>query len=155
VRARDFGDGRWALMRQKPPPSPVPLPLTPRGPLLTRRFDLHLDEEESLTTAPRGIGKGGVVLGELQTEDTAAVQVRVCAPLTTYAHARESDCSLRLSARCTALRRSRVVVWLGCGAGEHQRVHRAVQAHAGSQPAHGAGGAGHAVGADAGAGFVP
>ena len=31
-------------------------------------FDLHLDEEESLTTAPRGIGKGGVVEGEIVRE---------------------------------------------------------------------------------------
>lgn len=47
-------------------------------------FDLHLDEEESLTSAPRGIGKGGVVEGELKREDTATVQVRPGPSLQNY-----------------------------------------------------------------------
>jgi len=27
-------------------------------------FDLHMDEEETITTAPAGVGKGGVLLEE-------------------------------------------------------------------------------------------
>jgi len=47
-------------------------------------FDLHLDEEESLTSAPRGIGKGGQIVGELKREDTATVQAQINASMARF-----------------------------------------------------------------------